>query len=689
MKYVALWLMIATQIVVGGKDYSRGFQKWIGEADEEISAVEPSKECKTNADCGQNQYCEDVFTNNAYEEIRQRCFKVPTIFEKVTIREADKIGVKACSYTEYCDTPDVCYPLKHEVYDAETAKFLKGVCTKIPQATQDPEEVFGDGCETSEECTDDQFRPLQIFFVRDIQGICCKANFKCPGELNALPAQISATNEASCIEESVMQDTSEFGKVCCPMPYSYTLYWTTIETKKKLPRGYAETGAGSVCLDENTCNADEHCDESVNIFVGRGKKDNSAYEEEAIRFCYKVPIDDFTTYQENFKDVCRVDYLCDPPADYCHKLPLQSGAPEDIYKGFCAKRKNSTSTLAPEKEEPGISTRNDQDEESSAIDQESFTTPIKGSKSTSKDGDRTFDLVLSNPPPFHCSSLPLLRRSPAGNTTPRAHSRMNLRGEPSSCLPLYSYYLPFKRLEPSTTFVLPTTLPLFFESVKVPRDQLALEANIFVGKRLAAHTGQLQQHFISGKEREAKKLSRSSLLKIAARMAAVTQDQKEEFGDLCGNSQDCTADKFRSGKRGDAIAGCKKFNVTNGFLSHDAGICLRANVLCLSRMKATQPFYSANGTALCSKEVREFKNNDLGSICCPEPLSYSLYWTTVEYENKLPIDYEKDGVGKTCTDSRECRNEEFCDDAVNAFNGIGAKDKSGTNNQPLRYCYRS
>ncbi|CAD6200241.1 unnamed protein product [Caenorhabditis auriculariae] len=39
-------------------------------------------------------------------------------------------------------------------------------------------------------------------------------------------------------------------------------------------------------------------------------------------------------------------------------------------------------------------------------------------------GDRTYDLVIPSPPPFHCSSLPLLRRSPASNTTPRAHSLM-------------------------------------------------------------------------------------------------------------------------------------------------------------------------------------------------------------------------------------------------------------------------
>ncbi|CAD6199138.1 unnamed protein product [Caenorhabditis auriculariae] len=40
----------------------------------------------------------------------------------------------------------------------------------------------------------------------------------------------------------------------------------------------------------------------------------------------------------------------------------------------------------------------------------------------SEGGDRTYDLVLPSPPPFHCSSLPLLRRLPASNTTPRAHS---------------------------------------------------------------------------------------------------------------------------------------------------------------------------------------------------------------------------------------------------------------------------
>ncbi|CAD6192813.1 unnamed protein product [Caenorhabditis auriculariae] len=41
-------------------------------------------------------------------------------------------------------------------------------------------------------------------------------------------------------------------------------------------------------------------------------------------------------------------------------------------------------------------------------------------------GDRTYDLVLPSPPPFHCSSLPLLRRSPASNTTPRAHSLIRM-----------------------------------------------------------------------------------------------------------------------------------------------------------------------------------------------------------------------------------------------------------------------
>ncbi|CAD6193940.1 unnamed protein product [Caenorhabditis auriculariae] len=44
-----------------------------------------------------------------------------------------------------------------------------------------------------------------------------------------------------------------------------------------------------------------------------------------------------------------------------------------------------------------------------------------------EDGDRTYDLVLPSPPLFHCSLLPLLRPSPASNTTPRAHSLIPAR----------------------------------------------------------------------------------------------------------------------------------------------------------------------------------------------------------------------------------------------------------------------
>ncbi|CAD6195972.1 unnamed protein product, partial [Caenorhabditis auriculariae] len=114
-------------------------------------------------------------------------------------------------------------------------------------------------------------------------------------------------------------------------------------------------------------------------------------------------------------------------------------------------------------------------------------------------------------------------------------------------------------------------------------------------------------------------------------MISVTKDPLEEFGEICKKM------------------GCKKFNSTNVFVDNQAGVCLRAYVQCLNTMKAAQPSYTENRDSLLSKRTLT--------------------------------------VGKTCTDSRECRNEEFCDDAVNAFNGIGAKDNSGTNNQPLRYCY--
>ncbi|CAD6195974.1 unnamed protein product [Caenorhabditis auriculariae] len=93
MKAVVLWLLIAIQIAGAQKDYPETFRKWVGKADAEISAVEPSKECTTNGECGQNQFCDFVFANGQ-QELRQRCFNVPTIIGEVEINAETEIGLK-------------------------------------------------------------------------------------------------------------------------------------------------------------------------------------------------------------------------------------------------------------------------------------------------------------------------------------------------------------------------------------------------------------------------------------------------------------------------------------------------------------------------------------------------------------------------------------------------------------------
>ncbi|CAD6195973.1 unnamed protein product [Caenorhabditis auriculariae] len=214
-----------------------------------------------------------------------------------------------------------------------------GICTKIPILTDDPKEELGDTCEK-----------LKKNALYKATGVRPTITEYMSVKKSKLQKMFSFKRIKQSVVEQISIDSekhvdSNLGVVCCPIPYSHILYGTAIDNEKKLPRGYKETGAGTACIDSKTCNADEFCDDSSNVFHGRGDYDRSAPGENPLRFCYKFPIDDYATYEDNEKRTCVDDDECDPNG-VCRKIPLQQDA-IDPYLAFCGGVSKPTSSQPP------------------------------------------------------------------------------------------------------------------------------------------------------------------------------------------------------------------------------------------------------------------------------------------------------------------------------------------------------
>ncbi|CAD6195989.1 unnamed protein product [Caenorhabditis auriculariae] len=401
MKAVVLWLLIAIQIAGAQKDYPATFRNWVGKADAEISAVEPSKGCTTNGECGQNQFCDFVFANGKKEQ-RQRCFNVPAIVGEVKIGAATEKGLKLCSSLKDCDEPDACYPLAQEVHDPATNNLFKGVCSKIV-VTEDPGEILGEPCEEPENCTVAQFRENKInygvrgckkfdanVFISQGRGVCLQAKLYCPSKLRA--GQPNYDVYEICIVESEIIENSDVGTICCPIPLSDTVYWGDVGRSNKIPRGYEENnGTGRLCEKSKSCEADEFCDDSLNFFNGVGAKDDSGPNGAPLRFCYSVPFEEFITYENNEKKFCSKNRHCGRGA-MCEEIALYENSPKPFI-GFCVKddgtapafesttEQEPTTEQGPSEQEPPVqepadSEKNDLTDTTVMDDEENHTATV-------------------------------------------------------------------------------------------------------------------------------------------------------------------------------------------------------------------------------------------------------------------------------------------------------------------------
>ncbi|CAD6195981.1 unnamed protein product [Caenorhabditis auriculariae] len=762
MKAVVLWLLIAIQIAGAQKDYPATFRNWVGKADAEISAVEPSKGCKTNGECGQNQFCDFVFANGIKEQ-RQRCFNVPAIVGEVKIGAAIGIGLKLCSSLKDCDKPDACYPLAQEVHDPATNNLFKGVCSKIV-VTEDPGEILGEPCEKPNACTEDQFREYRMnygvrgckkfdanVFISQGRGVCLQAQVYCPSKLRA--GQPYYNEYEICIKESEITENSDVGTICCPIPFSDTVYWGDVGRSNKIPRGYEENnGTGRLCEKSESCKADEFCDDSLNFLNGVEAKDTSGPNRDPLRFCYSVPFKHFFTYENNEKKFCSSHDDCGRGA-MCEEIALHDDSPKP-FLGFCVEDKRLPPAFEPTtEEEPTSSEENDLED---LIDEDDLTATACFSNfskvvcrfaklSLIKRRRRVEHLVFLVIVVDDFRAFPTITASPCRNRTAPSLSRADGHSKNEPVKELSQTFLSLKEI----FLVMKAVVLWLLIATQIAGAQKDYPATFqeWVGKADAeisavepskgcTTNGDCGQNqfcdfvFANGKKEQRQRCfnvpaivgevkigaaigiglklcsslkdcdepdacyplaqevhdpATNNLFKGVCSKIVVTEDPEEILGEPCEKPNACTEAQFRESKTNHGVRGCKKFEASV-FLSKDRGVCLRILVLCPSKLRAGQP--EDKDYRHCNGEADEVKNSDIGLVCCAPPVSVTLYYSSVDFEEKIPRGYDKMRASSFCDNSQSCKADEFCDNSANYYNGPGVKDDSGPNGTPLRFCYK-